>query len=162
LSGAQSCWFRPSGNFFELAFLDDGDPDSLPNGTGWDMLLNIDGFATPQSFRGPNDVFGATPIEAMYGNELGTSPLVIRFQGARALGVLPDPCNVTLAGIDSEIFPGSLTGWVENPADLNDFFGNNPVLRPNIIRFAVIWDFDAMNYGDILGIESIQIAAQPD
>jgi hypothetical protein len=155
-SGAQSCWIQPPGNFFVLFFQED-DVDDL----GWDMRIKIQGIAEPQSFRGANDLF-PVPLELLLGNQIGASPVVVRFQGARALGPIPLPCEVDLAGADSDIFPGSLSGWVDHPSELNTFFMGDPALRPNMIRFAVIWDSSKLGYDLIEGIEDLTFAVQPD
>ncbi len=158
-SGIQSCWFRPPGNFFELVFAEDGDDLSI-DGLGWDMTVRLSGIGA-QSYRGDNDMFPGMTLEEAFGNDLGSAPVIVRFQGARLLGSgLSDPCNVTLAGLDSQIFPGSLTPWVKHPSEMNS--PDNPVLRPNIVRFTVIWDASQPFYDDIEGIEEIVFPVQPD
>src|SRR5574341_1084624 len=124
-SGAQSCWIRPEGNFFKLAFED------------WDMHLVIESQAESQSFRGDNDLFPpGTSLEEAWGSDFGDAPVVVRFQGARATGVLVDPCAVPESGISSPLAPGSITDWVRNPAELNDFFPDDS-LSSNIFRFVI-------------------------
>ncbi|MEM7307751.1 MAG: hypothetical protein AAF682_13815 [Planctomycetota bacterium] len=141
LNGAQSCWLRPEGNFFLLTFLEDElDPTTMEIvNPGWDLKV----FPNPvslgeQSFRLENELFGAS-LEDVLGNELGSSPLVVLFQGARAVTNIDNLCDVDLAGPDADIAPGSLTGWVQHPAELNTFFAD-PTLRPNLIRFQIIYD----------------------
>ena len=158
LSGAQSCWIRPNGNFFVLQFAED---DPVSGAPGWDMNLIIDGFSDPQSYRGENDLFNDT-LENVFGNVLGSAPVVVRFQGARVAGTLPNPCDVILNGTGSPLLPGSLTGWVDHPSDLNTFFGGDPNQAPNIIRFVVIWDATQAEFVGLRGIEDISFSAQPD
>jgi hypothetical protein len=156
LSGAQSCWFRPDGNFFQLIFAEDGAE------LGWDMRLRIIGFVDPQSYRGSNDLFPDS-LENEFTNQIGTAPVVVRFQGARILGALDEPCDVALSGgIDSPVFPGSISGWVEHPSELNEYFGSDPSLKPNMIRFVVLWDASQAGYGIIDSIEDLTISVQPD
>ena len=113
VSGAQSCWIRPDGNFFRLVFEEDGAEP------GWDMTLRVTAFP-PQSFRGTNEVLPpGTTLESVLGSDLETSPVIVRFQGARALGTLVDPCQVPVIGADSPLVAGSLTEWVAHPSELS-------------------------------------------
>lgn len=153
-SGAQSCWIRPSGNFFQLVFEEDGAD------LGWDLRLRIVGQANPQSFRGPNDLF-PIPLEQAFGSDFGTSPLVVRFQGARSSGALVEPCAVPETGSSSPLTAGSMTGWVRHPAELNDFHAQAS-LTPNIFRFLVLWDRSQTEIADIQGVEDLNVRVQPD
>ena len=157
-SGAQSCWIHPAGNYFQLEFEVDGVE------LGWDMDVIIDGYGI-QSWRGDNDVFPGQSLEDVFGNTLGSSPLVVRFQGARIAGSLPNPCNVVLYGIDSPLTPLSLTEWVPHPADLNLPSKSTEgvwVAQPNMMRFAILWDANQTGFDQILGIEAVTIRAQQD
>ncbi len=160
LSGAQSCWIQPSGNFFTLTFIDDdtdpGTGDLIP---AWDAKLILPSQPDEQSFRGENDVLpGGVSFETVLGNILGVSPMVIRFQGARAITAIESLCEVPLAGPDSVIQEGSLTGWVKHPAELNDYFGD-PSLRSNMIRFQIVLDRtnDAFFLLDAVGEVSFKV-----
>lgn len=154
MSGAQSCWLRPPGNFFELQFEEDGAE------LGWDMRLKLAGTATPQSYRGPNIVF-PQPLEQVFGTQFGSSPLIIRFQGARARGTLVDPCSVPETGVDSPLETDSLSDWVSHPAELNDFHQDSG-LTPNIFRFVIVWDRSQPGFDLIESIEDIRVRALPD
>ena len=156
LSGAQSCWIRPQGNFFALEMAQD---DPISGTPGWDMTLIIDGFDNPQSYRGQNELFNDT-LENIFGTMLGAAPVVVRFQGARVAGSLATPCDVVLNGSGSPLVPGSLTGWVDHPSKLNTFFGENSA--PNIVRFVVIWDATQASFTGIRGIEELMFMAQPN
>jgi hypothetical protein len=167
-SGAQSCWIRPSGNFFKLAFADDADVPCEPGHSGaepgWDMRLRITGQANPQSFRGANDISGMT-LEQLFGVDFGTSPVIVRFQGARATGTLTDPCVVPDTG--GPIAAASLTEWVCHPALLNDFHrdeqGNvDDSLSPNIFRFVILWDRSQSDFTGIEGVEDLTVTIHPD
>lgn len=153
-SGAQSCWIRPDGSFFRLLFADDSV------GLGWDMHLGIVGQATPQSFRGPNDLF-PVPLEQVLGADFGTSPVIVRFQGARVAGALADPCGVPESGAQSPLAGGSLSEWVRHPSELTDFYGQEE-LTPNMFRFVILWDRSQVEFGQIESIEDLTVTIQPD
>jgi hypothetical protein len=163
-SGAQSCWIRPTGNFFRLLFADDAgvpcEPGHVGDEIGWDMHVRIAGQAEPQSFRGPN-VISSMTLEQLFGSELGTSPVIVRFQGARAVGVLTDPCAVPETGGSSPLSAASLTEWVCHPALLNTFHADDS-LSPNIFRFVVLWDSSQPEFATIEGIEDVIVSIQPD
>jgi hypothetical protein len=163
-SGAQSCWIRPTGNFFRLLFKDDAgvpcEEGHVGAELGWDMRLRITGQAQPQSYRGTNDL-GGIPLEELFGAELGTSPVIVRFQGARAVGVLTDPCAVPEIGASSPISAASITEWVCHPALLNDFHPEES-LAPNMFRFLILWDRSQMDIAGIEGVEDVTMVVQPD
>lgn len=163
-SGAQSCWIRPSGNFFRLTFTDDANVPCEPGHAGlepgWDMRLRIAGQANPQSFRGPNDIAGI-PLEQLFGADFGASPVIVRFQGARAVGTLTDPCSVPETGGSSPLSAASISEWVCHPALLNDFFEDES-LSPNIFRFVILWDRSQPDFAGIEGVEDVTITIQPD
>ena len=154
-SGAESCWIRPTGNFFKLVFADDS------NGPGWDMELDITGQATPQSFRGPNDVFPGMTLEQVFGTDFGTSPILVRFQSARAVETLVDPCSVPESGPSSPLSTGSRTEWVRHPSLLNDFNGQES-LTPNVMRFLILWDRSQVDFNLLEAVESLTIRVRPD
>jgi hypothetical protein len=167
-SGAQSCWIRPSGNFFRLFFEDDANVPCESGHTGaepgWDMRLRITGHAAPQSFRGANDIAGM-PLEQLFGAEFGTSPVIVRFQGARAVGTLTDPCSVPEGA--GPIAPASISEWVCHPALLNDFHRDENGVpdeskSPNIFRFVILWDRSQSDFTGIEGVEDITFTIQPD
>ena len=101
------------------------------------------------------------------------SPIVVRFQGARArVSSLTSPCDVDINDAFGEVEVASVTPWVAHPNDLNlvlDATGSQYAI--NMIRFCVI--FDRTNeLGDnpgqilinegVLGVDNISIQAQPD
>lgn len=154
-SGAQSCWIRPEGNFFRIEFLEDGTEP------GWDLALRITGFAEPQSFRGENDLFPGQTLEEVWGNDFGSAPVVVRFQGARATGSLVDPCAVVETGNSSPLRPGSITEWLRHPSELNDYFTED-ALAPNLFRFVVLWDKSQVDFDGIEALEELSVRIQPD
>ena len=154
VSGAQSCWMRADGAYFVLNPLDDDEGE-----LGWDLEVEIVGVGA-QSFRGDNDLF-ETSLEDVFGNELGSSPLVVRFQGVRVVDADANPCGLEVVGIDSAILAGSLTGWVVHPGELDDYF-DGPALRPNRVRFVVLFD-GAQAGADLIGaVREVSIRVQPD
>ena len=156
VNGVQSCWLRPDGNFFLLTFLDDVGDD-----LGWDMkILPNPPSLGEQSYRGDNDLFLA-PIEDVFGSDLGSSPLVVRFQGARAIKTIENPCEIPLGGEESPIFPGSVTGWVKHPAELNTYFPD-PALRPNLIRFQILFDTSQASFSALAAVTELNISVLPD
>ncbi len=166
-SGVQSCWFSERdvvdpanpdeevSNFFRLIFAPDGAE------LGWDMNLRLAGFALPQSYRGDSTFMPGQTLQEIFGNELGMSPVVVRFQGVHTSRALTQPCSVTLTGINSPIVQGSLTPWVEHPSELTNYFGD-PSLTPNAFRIAVVWDASNSLFGLIEGIEDLTIGVTPD
>ena len=156
LNGAQSCWLRPDGNFFLLELLDDG-VDTL----GWDLTFLPNPVSLgEQSYRGDNPLY-VVSFEDAVGTDLGVAPFIVRFQGARAIKTIDDLCDVSLSGEDAQVFPGSITGWVKHPAELNAFFAD-PALRPNMIRFQIIFDASSPIASLITGITSLTISVLPD
>jgi len=154
-SGAQSCWFQPSGNFFLLDFQPDGAE------LGWDMTLDIPPFGL-QSYRGPNDIFGPVDdLETVLGNELGSAAVVVRFQGARSKGPIPNGCGVDLYGPDADIVGGTLTPWVAHPEELNSVFPEDGQ-RPNMFRFTIIWDSRQPLFDSIESIDEITVRVKPN
>lgn len=185
-TGGVSCWLRPSGNFFQIQFIDDSlgtnGQDLTPGGDdvfAWNMDLRYDTGSGEQliKFRGADANLPFTPtvgtpdFQAFLGNTLnygvpsGTgSYLSVRFQGVQLLGALSDSqlCNISLDPIDGQALLGSLTPWVRHPADLNVF---NP--RPNAIRFCVVFDTSLALPPNSLpsfikGVTNLKISAQPD
>ena len=175
-SGAQSCWIQPEGNFFQVTFIDDDFSDPANPVPGWDMdiVFSIPGLG-PLPFRGLNGLFG-TPmapisIEDVVGSDLKGSnpaPIVVRFQGVRAIKEIEDFCNVDLSLTSEDVVSESLTGWVRHPAELNtywDFMGPEAAaaLRSNMIRFQIIFDNSTNLFpGTVLGVTNFAIQAQPD
>jgi len=162
-SGSVSCWMRPEGNFFQIVFIADTPSDPDPDERyGWDMNVIYGPSSTEFSYRDPmNSPFGTGSIESVYPNRFDQpgsgSYLVVRFQGARAAGEVSDLCGLDLT---TQVVEGSLTPWVSHPDQLNQF---SP--RPNLIRFAVIFDFRATlgnQQNQIQGITGLRIRTQPD
>jgi len=162
-SGAASCWMRPQGSFFQIVFIDDTPANPDPDlRYGWDMDVIFGPSSQHFSYRDPaNSPFAGESFEQRYPNLFGAVPgsyLTVRFQGARGAGDISDLCNVDES---LQIVAGSLTPWVTHPADLNTF---SP--RPDMIRFAVVFDFAAATPGSeqaqIQGITALRIRTQPD
>ena len=80
------------------------------------------------------------------------SPFVIRFQGAKRASQVSDFCNVVVGSQAT-----GLTPWVRHPEELNSF---SP--RPDMIRFAIVFDESDPQAGLILGARNLSISAVPD
>ena len=184
VSGATSCWIRPVGAFVSLNFIDDMGPDDPAAGWNMDVVRdNGSGGTFITRFRG-----GPNSWEGDFGNLLGydlvgmetASPIVVRFQGARAeVADLDDPtvnvdrCDLNITDVQSPFVAlGSLTPWVSHPADLNLVeppTGGNYTI--NMIRYCVMFD-RTDDGGDIpgrilsgrgvLGVDNVTIRAQPE
>ncbi len=177
-TASMSCWMKPAGSFFQLTFDDDG-AGTTPAEMAWNMDVV---YLTPSNqqvlfpYRGipdpePTDFpLVGQSFEEFFGNDLNHglpdnvgSLVSVRFQGARSTGLLPDPCNVSLSGVTSEIAPGSLTHWVRHPAELNAF-----APQPNMIRFTVVFE-DSLRVPQInpiesrvLGVTNLKVRVTPD
>lgn len=161
--GAQSCWMKPSGAYFALDY--DSDVGGVP---GWDMdlVLNFGAGEVVVPYRQPNAILpGGQTYEEYWGQLLDRdltppdvgAPLVVRFQGAKLTGAMPDPCNVALSGPTSPIAPGSLTPWVRHPDELDAF-----AAQVDMIRFVVIFDASKLDFLNIVGVTNLRIRAQPN
>ena len=165
-SASVSCWIRPAGSFYELDFVEDSTTSSAAQDQGWNMDVIWQPAGQQQvlvPFRGDNPLF-ANSFEVEFGNLLNHgqppgmgSPVAVRFQGARTLAPPADPCDVDLDAFD--LVFGSLTPWVEHPAELNEF---QP--RPNMVRFTVVFDgaVDPQLVDAVKGVTNLAIRAKPD
>lgn len=188
LSGATSCWIRPVDSFVSLEFPEDSG--TAVEDMGWTMdlvLLDAQGVEVLRPYRGTNAQF-PTSWESQFGNLLGydlqpgesASPIVVRFQGARALVAdLDDPslnidkCDIDLADPQAGVVAlGSVTPWVSHPSDLNEVLTQDGVeYTVNMIRYCIT--FDGTNFGAdqpgailrderVLGVSNLAIRAQPE
>ena len=186
-SGAQSCWMQPvlpdiageeCGVFFDLAFQEDvsADPLDLYDTKGWNMKVRYAAPSGVQEFWYRGQATAADPENPLHGIEdyetyLGTllnhdeptndgSLFTVRFQGARATGILDDTCDVDLYSID-DVEDGSLTAWVRHPAHLNAF-----TPAPNMIRYVIIFEQRLQGSGfiegNITGVTDLIIKVQPN
>lgn len=184
MNGATSCWIRPVGSFVSLTFATDSGPsDSSP---GWNMDVIVDdgsgGGPTAIPFRG-----GPLAWEVNQGNRLGygligqaASPIVVRFQGARAeIADLNDPsldvdaCDLDITDVQSPFVAlGSVTPWVSHPQDLNLVqTSTGGEFTVNMIRYCIIFDrtidgFDVpgqtLENEDVIGIDNLSIRVLPE
>lgn len=173
-TASASCWLQPSSSFFLLNF----EPDDLANPDpalryGWNMDVVYNPGTGEQliAYRGPdpNLPFPSGDFQSNLGNTLNHglplpqgSYFSIRFQGAKSKSsIAGHPCNVDLIGSDSDIVTGSLTPWVQHPADLNSF---SP--RPDMVRYCVVFDTALVTPGSIgffiKGVTNLKIRVQPD
>lgn len=166
-SGMQSCWLTPTGAF-QVEYEEDSEEQP-----GWNLGLRISGVPVTIPWRGPQSLslFGFPDLESLFGGDLGTSPIVVRFQGARLLQSIQDGCAVTFGGSGSPFLPGSLTPWVRHPAELNTYW-TNPALgltpgeaaqfKPNAIRYQIVFDRSVLGGGLIEAIDSFEIVCEFD
>jgi hypothetical protein len=182
-TAAVSCWMKPNlpagQTYFSLDFIKD-DLAAIPPKYGWNMDVIYDSgtgehllkYRDPSPHSDPNyPAFpGGADFETFLGDMLNHglnshqgSYLAVRFQGAVSKGTLTDLCDVQLSGPPGviQIVPGSLTPWVDNPADLNLF---SPI--PNMVRFTVVFDKSLAIPNSvpsfIKGITNLKIQVTPD
>ncbi len=180
-SGAQSCWMRPAGNFFRLTF----DAD-VPGTPGWNMIVSLlDGSLIPYRKSTLDAGYGAT-VEGFFRNMNGGltsmlqspdpmnpflgSPIIVRFQGARAIAEIPNLCDVPLTGASSPLQFDSVTPWVLHPAELNVYWesvfpsdpGEVSKRQPTLIRYQILFNKTVASSFPFRGIDNIEIFAQPD
>ena len=175
-SGAQSCWLRPSGFFFQVIYGPEDLSDPLDPALGWDMKMFTPGDpSTSFSYRDkndPNNPFADSP-EALFGTDLGgltPAPVLVRFQGAR-IGELPENlCDADFVENGGSIALESLTPWVRHPSELNSYWDTalpgDPQeaesRRPNLIRYSIVFDRASPSWSAFGGLESFEILAKPD
>lgn len=173
-TASASCWLQPSVAFFQLGFVADdlGNPDpNLRYGWNMDVVYNPGTGEQLIHYRGPDPLlpFPSGDFQSNLGNTLNHglptgqgSYFAIRFQGAKSKSsVASHPCDVTLTGSTADIVTGSLTPWVQHPADLNQF---SP--HPDMVRFCVVFDTALVTPNSIgsfiKGVTNLKIKVQPD
>ena len=173
-TASASCWMQPSSSFFLLNFEPDdlANPDpSLRYGWNMDVVYNSGSGEQLIKYRGPdaNLPFPTGDFQSNLGNTLNHglplpqgSYFCVRFQGAKSkTSIASHPCDVNLYGSNSSIVTGSLTPWVQHPADLNGF---SP--RPDMVRFCVVFDTALVTPGSIglfiKGVTNLKVRVQPD
>ncbi|HVS10241.1 MAG TPA: hypothetical protein VMS76_10245, partial [Planctomycetota bacterium] len=165
-SGAESCWMRPTGNFFSVTFAEDdfSVPTNPEFGWNMDLILQIGANTLTAAYRGSTVFAGQDPQtfwtdlinrDLMPGSKF--APVVVRFQGAKSVGDITDLCNVDPFDPQSPILAGSLTPWVRHPAELNDFLP-----QPDMVRFVIIFDASHNDLNMIKGVTNLRIEAIPD
>ena len=178
-SAAQSCWLRPDGNFFQVEYFDDdlSDPANPILGWDFDVVFAVPGLGAV-SYRGANNILhdageAVVSFESFLGTDLKgslTVPVVVRFQGVRAISDIDNLCDVDLSVESEQVLPESLTGWVRNPAELNEYWINAGLsiqdaekLRPNMLRYRIVLDNSNGLFGGLVsGITNLRINVQPD
>jgi hypothetical protein len=177
-SGYESCWLAPAGSFFEVTYVPDDLSDKDPaNWTfGWNMKVLLgSNLANPlgvEDYRGTTSLsyqLLGEDLQTRFGNELGTSPLVVRFQGVRSVGPIDDYCDAE-EGSEPNLLLGSLTPWLNSPEEVAAYWDlqlpTNPGLaakrRANLIRAQIVFDRDAPGANEILGVVELSIRCIPD
>ncbi|MHC4376920.1 MAG: Ig-like domain-containing domain [Planctomycetota bacterium] len=167
-SGIQSCWLIPEGSVFSVEYLADDVPNDF---YGWNMKVQLSSGFGVVDFRGDSgllsDQLGGLSLEDFLTAELGASPLVVRFQGARTLAGLVDPCNAVEG---DPLVLGSITPWLKDPSELNTYWDTVPGLpaqvaaqrRPNVIRYQIVFD-GSQDLGPFIeSIVELSIETQPN
>lgn len=167
-SGLQSCWLVPEGSVFSVDFLADDVPNDF---YGWNMKVQLSSGFGVVDFRGDSgllsDQLGGLSLEEFLTAELGASPLVVRFQGARTLSGLTDPCSAVEG---DPLVIGSITPWLKDPSELNTYWDTVPGLpaqvaaqrRPNLIRYQIVFDGSEDLGPFIESIVELTIETQPN
>jgi hypothetical protein len=167
-SGLQSCWLIPDGAVFSVDFLEDDEPNDF---YGWNMKVQLSSGFGVVDFRGDSGLLSdqllGLSLEEFLTAELGASPLVVRFQGARTLAGLVDPCNAVEG---DPLVLGSITPWLKDPSELNTYWETVPGLpaqvaaqrRPNVIRFQIVFDGSQELGPFIESIVELTIETQPN
>lgn len=103
--GIRSRWLQPAGSYLALHF-----PEEAAGSPSWDLELE---FATegPVGWRVPQVAWSGASLAEVFGRDLDASPVVVRFQGARA------PYGSDANSLDPEEL--ETTAWVADPAELN-------------------------------------------
>jgi hypothetical protein len=162
-SGSQSCWIRAPSSASSLMFT----ADSVLS-LGWDMdvLLDLGSGEQSMSYRGSFVFAGASP-QAHWGSLLadGTAgaplispPVLVRFQGAKAVSNLADPCNVDVTN-PAVVAPNSLTPWVQHPADFNS---NLLSIKPDMVRFQIVFNRAHPDFAFLRGVTNLAVRAIPE
>jgi len=170
-SGFTTCWRLPEGGLFGFDFAEDDltavDPSEWSY--GWNAWVELDTGEVVQwrGDSGPIDAEFGSDLETLMGSQLGSSPLVVRFQGVR-FGAIPlDPCSSDAEVAGGGMVEDSFTPWVEHPAELNGYWGTvvsqfeADARRPNAIRAQVVFDPDAPLAERIVSVVQIEIVVQP-
>ncbi|MEZ5978921.1 MAG: Ig-like domain-containing protein [Planctomycetota bacterium] len=171
-SGFTSCWQRPDSGLFGFDFAPDDFSDADPANWNyaWNLRVELD-TGEVVDWRGDsgpiNDEFGMD-LATLSGNSVGSSPLVVRFQGLRFLLSAQDPCNVdeTLLG-GGTVEDDSLTAWLASPDELDTYWGQfvSPEIadarRPNAFRVQIIFDPEAPNADRIDSVVEYTVTVQP-
>lgn len=145
-----SCWMETGGQAVADGVSAEGE--LIP---GWNLTLDLGPGLGIVALRGHSgaitDSLGVD-LATLFGNQLGQSPLVVRFQGVRQTGRLQDPCGQDpFFGVDAGLAADSLTPWLESPAAVHEFWAETMPLdpdlaasrRPNLMRVQIALDGSA-------------------
>jgi hypothetical protein len=176
VTGSQSCWMQVIGSHFSLTLLDDPAAPAAPEDMGWnmDVILDLGAGEITVPWRGSdgNGPFLGLYPEEYWGTllnrdlELGQTgaPIVVRFQAAATSAPLNFPCEVDPDDPNGPFEVGSVTPWVRQPRELNDF-----VPLPTVVRFLVLFDRSHPDFDSefpvfikIKGVTNLRIEAQPE
>ncbi len=164
LSGAQSCWIKPTGvQYFDIQF----QPDGASLGWDMDLLFKSGANTVTISYRTPTAIapFNGLSPEAYWGTNIKpdlpvgqtAAPLAVRFQGVRTSKPINDLCHVDITDPTGGIVQSTLTPWVTEPVLLN-----LAKPTPEMVRFAIVFDASHTDFTKIVGIKNFRIIGKPN
>jgi hypothetical protein len=131
-----------------------------------DSIISVD------DYRGTNGLtyrLLGQDLATFLGNDLGSSALVVRFQGVRAVGPIANLCDAE-AGVEPNLLIGSETPWLNSPQEVADYWSQqlpgNPGLaakrKANLIRALILFDRSAPDANVVQGVVQLTIRCIPD
>jgi hypothetical protein len=171
LSGFTTCWIVPEAGLFGYDFAQDdvSDPDPAQWRFAWNLKVELD-TGEVVDWRGDSgsitDEFDVD-FATLVGNDLGSSPLVVRFQGVRANGPIQQPCTFDATAPLGVAEPDSITPWVESIGELDDYWPTvaapevADARRPNAFRVQFVFDPTAPYAERIVSVVQLAVEVQP-
>lgn len=170
-SGFTTCWSLPEGGLFGFDFADDDFSAADPSewSYAWNALVELDTGEVVQwrGDSGPINGELGSDLATAAGSQLGSSPLVVRFQGVRFDSVPTDYCSSDAEVAGGGMDEASLTPWVEHPSELNDYWSTvvsqfeADARRPNAVRAQFVFDADAPLAERIVSVVQLDVVVQP-
>ena len=171
LTGFTTCWIVPEAGLFGYSFVDDDfsamDPQQWSY--AWNLVLELD-TGELVNWRGDSgsitDEFDVD-FETLVGRDLGSSPLVVRFQGVRANAPIQNKCTYDASDAFSGAEPDSLTAWLPSPGGLDTYWSGlvtqeiADARRPNALRMQVVFDPTAPFAERIVSVVEFTVEVQP-
>jgi len=171
LTGFTTCWIVPEAGLFGYSFVDDDfsaiDPQQW--NYAWNLVLELD-TGELVNWRGDSgsltDQFDVD-FETLVGKDLGSSPLVVRFQGVRANAPIQNKCTFDASDPLSGAEPDSLTAWLPSPGGLDTYWAGlvtqelADARRPNALRMQVVFDPTAPFADRIVSVVEFTVEVQP-
>jgi hypothetical protein len=171
LSGFTTCWIVPDAGLFGFSFVDDDTSASDPSQWiySWNLVLELD-TGELVNWRGDSgsitDEFDVD-FETLVGRDLGTSPLVVRFQGVRANAAIQNKCTFDALDPIGGAEVDSVTPWLASPGELDTYWPGlvaqelADARRPNAMRMQVVFDPTAPFADRIVSVVEFTFEVQP-